>query len=48
MSETKKYLKMKDLKDGLKSACIREKYEFTEASSIKIEGTVLQSDYIPG
>jgi Fanconi-associated nuclease 1 len=48
MSETKKYLKIKDLKEGLKSACIREKYEFTEAPTYEIEGTVLQSDYIPG
>lgn len=48
MSDTKKYLKIKDLKDGLKSACIREKYDYIEAPTYEIEGTMLQSEYIPG
>ena len=48
MCETKKYLKIRDLSDGLKETCIREKYEYLEAPTYEIEGTTLHAEYIPG
>jgi hypothetical protein len=48
MSETKKYLKIKDFNSSLKTACSREKYEYLQAPTYEIEGTVLQCDFIPG
>lgn len=48
MNETKKYLKIKDLSMGLKEACAREKYDYFEAPTYEIEGTILHSEYIPG
>jgi Fanconi-associated nuclease 1 len=48
MSETKRYLKVKELKTGLASALIREQYHIQAAPVVEIEGTILHSEFIPG
>ena len=48
MSETKKYAKISELKQALKNANLVEKFEFQEAPTVEIEGTILHSEYIPG
>lgn len=49
MSQTKKYLKKKELKDSLENLCNIETYEFQEAPTVEIEGTLLHtSEFIPG
>ncbi|RNA00633.1 fanconi-associated nuclease 1 isoform X1, partial [Brachionus plicatilis] len=49
MSQTKKYLKLKEIKDEIGPLCAREKYNFTEAPTVDIQGTLLHtSEFIPG
>jgi fanconi-associated nuclease 1 len=48
MSQTKKYLKMNDLKDDLKTSVVQFHFEFQEAPIVEITGTILHSEYIPG
>jgi fanconi-associated nuclease 1 len=48
MSQTKKYLKISELKNKLKEMCVSEQYEYIEAPTLEIEGTILHSEYIPG
>lgn len=47
MSETKRYSKIKQL-DDLKKVCEEEKYEFIEAPTVEIVGTILHSEFVPG
>ena len=48
MTETKRYQKIKELKECLNSVSLVDKFEFEEAPTIEIEGTILHSEYIPG
>lgn len=49
MSQTKKYLKIKEIKEEIERLCIKEKYDFTEAPCVEIQGTLLHtSEFIPG
>ena len=48
MSETKRYLKVKELKDGLNLSLKRNTFSMREAPVREIEGTLLHSEYIPG
>lgn len=48
MSQTKKYLKINELKDRIKGAVAQLHFEFQEAPIVEITGTILHSEYIPG
>lgn len=48
MSETKRYLKIKELKSGFASALVREQCTIQNAPVVEIEGTTLHSEFIPG
>ena len=48
MSETKKYLKIQELKESLKSVLLRESYQVKNAPVVEIEGNLLSTDCIPG
>lgn len=48
MSETKRYLKIKELKDGFSLSLKRCSFPIREAPVREIEGTLLHSEFIPG
>lgn len=49
MSETKRYLKIKELKSGFPSALVREQSAVQNAPVVEIEGTTLHTaEFIPG
>ncbi len=48
MSETKRYMKIKEIKDSIKTAIVREHFSVKNAPTREIEGTLLHSEYIPG
>ncbi len=48
MSETKRYMKIKEIRDAIKTAIVREHFPVKNAPIREIEGTLLHSEYIPG
>ena len=48
ISETKRYMKITEIKDSIRHAMVREHFPIKEAPIREIEGTLLHSEYIPG
>lgn len=49
ISNTKRYLKIKEISEEIGTLCDREKYNFKEAPIVEIQGTLLHtSEFIPG
>jgi Fanconi-associated nuclease 1 len=49
MKQTKRYAKIKELSEKFKQNLHQiEKYDFIEAPTVEIEGTILHSEFIPG
>jgi Fanconi-associated nuclease 1 len=48
MSETKRYMKIRELKERLKSSLIVDKFDFQQAPTVEIEAVTFDSELIPG